>query len=573
MQPRDGLKRACAILLSAATAWAVSSCAALPSNTDPHVVRSYEPRDATEPVASPRPGSEPDLLLRDFFSASALRTTNFEAARGFLTSAAAEVWQPSETTIVVDRLNLNTLSGGSGERRSFSVQGDVIGELQPSGIFLPNRALYDATMELEQVNGEWRISSLPNGVIIERAELRNNYQPYNVYFLDAANSQLVADRRWVYGDRESLAGELLSMLVSGPATRLRPAVRYNLPAGAAYVGFEGGEYRFTGFSSMGEDDRLQFAAQVVWTLNNAGMTGPVTITADGDPLVSWVDEFTTADFANLDPLQGQTAGAPTYSLANGGLFEVSGGQAQAVSGAVGKADNIASADIARGGSVALVVGSEGDQRFELGSLEAEPSEVTRADNFTRPTFESDGAAAWVVADGRRVIRAVRSPATGEVSTSDITFDMPDGIDGTVSVLRLSRTGARVVMVIDGRLFTGVVQQGSSGQRSIVNVLEYAPDLGGTVIAADWNPDGSLLVGTNSAVAPVLRVEQDGSFTTTLSSGNLAAPVVAVASTSETYYVTDANAALQRPVSGAPDDPNWREVAGLQGVRSLLIVAR
>lgn len=113
---------------------------------------------------------------------------------------------------------------------------------------------------------------------------------------------------------------------------------------------------------------------------------------------------------------------------------------------------------------------------------------------------------------------------------------------------------------------------SPGERAIVNVMEYATELGGSVVAADWQPDGSLIVGTSSSISPVLRVEQDGSSATTLSVGNISAPVVAVAASPNMLYVTDANAILQLPNAGE-DNPLWREVPGLQGVRAIPIVAR
>ena len=564
--------RAAALVIAAVTS-AASSCATLPSNTEPHVLRSYEPQSAVAPVIAPKPGSDPDLLLRDFFAASAVPTANYEAARTFLTSQARDAWQPTDTTLVVDRLNINTVAGGTGGRRSFSVQGDIIGEIQAGGVFRPNRALYDATMELEQVDGEWRVSSLPSGVVIERTEMRNKYQPYNLYFFDSTASELVADRRWIYSERDSLGGDLLSMLIDGPSERLRPALLFDLPAEAAYVGYENGAYNFTGFGAVNEEKRMRFAAQVVWVLSNAGTTGPISIRTDGDPLIAGIDSFTTDDFVDVSPLTDVVGETSTYSLANGALSRLSGGEAQPVDDALGRGGDIASADVTNTGNYAVVLGREGSQRYQVGSLGGAAREVMRGQNFTRPTFEADRTTAWVVVDGRRVVRTVRSAATGDMVSGEISVNLPEGVDGNISVLRLSRTGARVVMVIDGHLYTGIVERSGTGQRSIVNVIEYASDLGGSVVAADWNPDGSLLVGTSTPGSPVVRVEQDGSSTTTLSSGNLTAPVVAVASSSTMYYVTDANGTLQLPATGAPENPNWREVPGLQGVRSLPIVAR
>ncbi|WP_342319168.1 LpqB family beta-propeller domain-containing protein [Corynebacterium mayonis] len=547
-----------------------ASCATLPSNTEPHVIRSFQPQETPAPVIAPKPGAEPDLLLRDFFAASAVPTSNYEAARSFLTEQARAAWQPTDTAMIVDRLSINTVAGGTGVKRSFSVQGNVIGELRSGGVFTPNRALYDSKVELEQVDGEWRISSLPNGIVMERTEMRNKYQPHNLYFFNVQGDDLVSDRRWVYNERSSLDSQLLTMLLDGPSERIKPAVRFDIPGDAAFVGFKDGAYNFSGFGSVDEEERLRFAAEVVWMLSSAGTSGPITIKADGDPLIAGIDSVSTDDFVDVSPVSDPLGEEETYALSNGNLLLVSGGEAKPVAGRLGASADIASADIGSNATYAVVRGKEGEQRFAIGVIGGFNHEVARGKNFTRPSFEADPSAVWVVADGERIVRTVRSAATGEVVSSEVDAELPEGTEGSISVLRLSRTGARAALVVDGRLYTGVVDQDDAGKRSIVNILEYASDLGGSIISAEWGPDGSLVVGTSNASSPIVRVEQDGSSTTTLPSGNLTAPVVAVAASSNMYYATDANGTLQLPVSGASESPNWREVPGLQGVRSLPI---
>lgn len=121
------------------------------------------------------------------------------------------------------------------------------------------------------------------------------------------------------------------------------------------------------------------------------------------------------------------------------------------------------------------------------------------------------------------------------------------------------------------MYTGVVQHTTTGERKIVNVHEMATEIGGTALSLDWQPDGSLLVGTSAADTPVWRVEQDGSAVSSLPSGNVTAPVVAVAASGSTLYITDAHATLQLPASGS-ETSFWREVPGLQGQRSVPAVA-
>ncbi len=548
----------------------LTSCASLPTDSAPQVIRKFDaPTQAISDI-TPAPDSDPDLLLRDFFAASAVPASNYEGARSFLTEQARQAWDPNASTIVVDRISMNTLADG-GATQSFNVQGNVIGELRPGGAFVPARQGYEATMEVERVDGQWRISSLPAGSVIERTELRNRYQPYNLYFYDRSGEELVPDRRWVYAGRDSLETALITLLLHGPSERVRSALKFDLPAEAAYTGIEDGAYTFTGLSTLGEEERLRFASQLVWTLAGAGINGPIAIEADGDPLVPGVESFNRDDFAASSPLVESVGDSSFYTLANGRLFSVADETAQPMDGRVAEQGNIVAADVSNSGNYAIVTGAEGDQTFRAGAFDQGAKEVLQADTFTRPTFESNDSGIWVVADGRRVTRSVRS-ASGDFTTSEVPVDLPEGVDGSISVLRLSSTGVRVVMVIEGTVYTGIVEQYGNGERKVVNVLEYAPDLAGSVISADWQPDGSIVVGTSNPGSPVVRVEQDGSGTTGKPIGNITAPVVAVASGVGMVYATDANAILQMP-AGANDVSNWREVPGLQGVRSVPIVAR
>ena len=106
---------------------------------------------------------------------------------------------------------------------------------------------------------------------------------------------------------------------------------------------------------------------------------------------------------------------------------------------------------------------------------------------------------------------------------------------------------------------------------IVNAREVGPEVSGSALSLDWNADGSLIVGTSSSQSPVWRIEQDGSSASTMPTGNITAPVVAVATSPTKIFITDSHAMLELP-STVMDETNWREVSGLQGRRSSPIVS-
>ena len=547
-------------------------CSTLPRNTDPQVIGSFEAHSGDEsPFLGPEPGQEPDLLLRDFFTATAIPSSDYEAARSFMDPAISESWDPTESILVVDSIDLNTVHVDSGEIE-YSVRGNIIGSLNSGGAYSPENAGYESRMTLQQIDGEWRITDLPSGAVIERNELRNRYQPQSLYFYEQSGKALISDRRWLYSGQDSMDTELVTLLIEGPNVDLQPATSSIIPEGATFVGVEDGEYRFSGMTAMSQDDRTKFAAQLVWTLSNAGMGQEFRATADGSPLVEGLDVMSTDEFAEFNPQESQNSVSSLFALYEGSILGVEGSQVQPMAGSAGTVGDIQSADVSAGGIVAAVRKKSSEEfEFAMGETTGELATALSARTLARPTFELNGQAAWTVEDGERIVRVVRSTATGQITDAEVDSSEVEGINGEISVIRLSSTGARIAMIIGGNVYTGVVTRATNGKHRIVNVHEVAPELSGSALSLDWHADGSLLVGTSSSNSPVWRIEQDGSASSTLPSGNIAAPVVAVAASPSTLYITDSHAMLEMPAVGSGSS-YWREVPGLQGKRSSPIIA-
>ncbi len=556
---------------SAATTLGLAGCATLPSNTAPQALRRFEDGSEEPTVTGPEPGREPDLLIRDFYSASAIPVSDYAAARAYLAPDTADEWDPSDSTLIVDRLDVTTQAGSTDEEITFRVVGSVIGSLQEGGAYMPENSVYEASVRMELLRGEWRISSLPNGVVMERTELRNQYEPHNLYFFDPTHRVLVPDRRWLFAGEDQLDSALLSLLLAGPAEYLRPGVDPALSPRMSFAGKSEGVYRFSGMAGLDEKERNLLGAQLTWTLTGANIPAPYRFVADGAPLVASLEEVVSDDFAEFNPRSTLSAGAPLYALTGGRLYEVASSQMQPLAGGLGELENVESAAITVERTAAAVQRAGDESVLHITTGGGGSMEILEAGTITRPTFEYDANAAWVVVDGRDVVRVVRATASAEVTQSDVNSSELDALDGDISVLSLSRTGVRVAMIIDGRVFLGVVSRPPSGPKEIVSVIEIAGDLGGSALSVAWQPDGSLLVGTATPETPVWRVEQDGSAVFALPSANITAPVVSVAANSTTMFATDARAALQLP-SGGGDNAIWREVPGLQGVRAAVIVA-
>lgn len=573
IRPRS---RTCILLATMLTGGlVVSSCSTLPRDTSPQVIRTFAPVEDEQPATSPEPGQEPDLLLRDFFSASAVPAGDYKTARQFMTEKTAAKWDPQGPIIIVDSIDITTAPEEEvkPDTRSYQVRGTVIGTLQTGGSYVPERASYESTIDLVREDDQWRIADLPEGVVIERNELRNQYQPTSLFFLAESGKALVSDRRWIFSGQNQLDAELITLLMEGPSKDLEPATRTAASSDATFAGIEDGTYQFTGMSQMSKEDRLNFGAQLTWTLAGAGIPAPYKVMVDGAPLAEGLAELEPDDFADLNPRVSNDTIQPLYALAEGNLMRVNSDNAEPLPGRLGSAGDIQSADISDEGNVAAVRRAPGDKyRLGIGEIGGAQAEAMTAKTISRPTFEMGGQAAWVVVDGEKVVRVVRSSTTGEAVETrvDLTDLEHAHIEGDISIIRLSPTDSRVAMIIDGGVYIGVVDRRSSSEIRVVNVRGIAPEIGGAALTLDWQPDGSLAVGTSSPETPVWRVEQDGSSASALSSGNVTAPVVTLASSPSTLFITDQHAMLQ--LHKDAEATFWREVPGMQGVRSAPIVA-
>lgn len=560
-----------ATAVMAATAL-LASCATLPRNSSPQALRPFDAASEVPLELGPTPDREADLLLRDFYTASAHPPGGYSAARSYLTPEADQEWQPGEGLLIVDRLNITAIAGDDASERAFRVRGRLIGQLDGDGAYRPGNATYDATIAMTQVNGQWRISSLPEEIVIEQADLLNLYEPHDLYFYNQLGRTLIPDRRWVYASERSLDTVLISMFMDGPSEKIAPAVAPVAAGDPQFLGREEGVYRFAGFQELDPQERLRFGAQLTWTLAYAGIAQPYRVLLDGAPVAEGYEELTPEDFADLNPTVTTSDSAPLYAVSDGQVLTVASSEAAPVEGELGSMGEIASADITVEGA-AIAVRREGEERALLaGEVDGEVREILRADSITRPSFERLGDSAWAVTDGQDIVRVTRAGASGQFVEAAVDPAGLAGIEGTISELQLSPTGARVAMIIDGGLYVGVVTAPDAGSRAIVNVDQVAAELGGSALAVDWNPDGSLLVGTASPEAPIWRVELDGSAVTRLPSSNISAPVVAVAASSTTLYATDELTIRQLPISGTASGSDWRDVPGLRGIRSAPIVA-
>lgn len=588
---RARVRVAGAALLSA-FALLATSCANLPDSSAPQAIGTVERAPASTSVEAPAPGREPDLLLRDFVKASTDPANRHLAARQYLTKDASGRWDDAASATIVDKIDL-ILESRSADRAVYTIRANRVGQLEPGGLYQAQEGTYEAKFSWVKIDGEWRIDDLPNGVIMDRPQFLNSYQRKSLFFLDPTSTTVVPDPRWIAASQDQMVTQLIGLLIDGPKPSLAGAVRNELGSGVSVlgpitkaegqpsqvgVGLGGVRIDFQGLSRMNTQSRELLAAQVVWTLASADISGPYVLLADGQPLDErYANGWTTADVASLNPLATTSASVGLHALRGGGLVRVDDAAVTPVPGYFGASDNLRSAAISRDGTLTAAVAEtrrpapEPQTALVVGTYDGNVATALEAQTITRPTWALDGATVWAVVNDSTIVRVVRETGTGKLTTINVESGAISALGGPITELRLSRDGVRAALIVDGKVYVATVSRLPDGEFSLTNPRAIAHGLGTRALSLDWSTADTVVVVRDGSDVPVVQLAVDGSRMDSLPSRNLTSPVVAVDATSTTEFVADSRAVFQLNNNDPAGDRYWREVPGLTGARAVPVL--
>lgn len=164
----------------------LAGCATVPGSSDVTVLRRVG--DAAEPTAPPGPvrGAGPLETVRGWVLASGATPERHQAARAFLTSAAAGTWDDGAApTVVSDQVATvfadRPVAAGQSTVR---LRATALGTVTPEGAYVARPGPVEFDLELVEQNGQWRIASLPAGTIVRRSDLTANTRPVRTWFVD-----------------------------------------------------------------------------------------------------------------------------------------------------------------------------------------------------------------------------------------------------------------------------------------------------------------------------------------------------------------------------------------------------
>nr|WP_254623020.1 MtrAB system accessory lipoprotein LpqB [Rhodococcus sp. W8901] len=569
-----------------------AGCANLPDSSTPQAIGTIERAPVSTSVEAPAPGREPDLLLRDFVKASTDPANRHLAARQYLTKDMSARWDDAASATIVDKIDL-ILESRTADRAVYTIRANRVGQLEPGGLYQAQEGTFEAKFSWAKVDGEWRIDDLPNGVIMDRPQFLNSYQRKSLYFLDPTAQTVVPDPRWIAASPDQMVTQLIGLLIDGPKPSLAGAVRNELGSGVSVlgtitkadgrasqvgVGLGGVSVDFQGLGRMNTQSRELLAAQVVWTLANADISGPYVLLADGQPLDERYPEgWTTADVASLNPLATTSATVGLHALRGGGLASVNDGVVAPVPGYFGASDNLRSIALSRDGTLTAAVAEtrrpapEPQTALVVGTYDGNVATALEAQSITRPSWAFDGSTVWAAVNGSTVVRVVRETGTGKLTTMNVETGAINAIGGPITELRLSRDGVRAALIVDGKVYVATVMQQPDGEFSLTNPRAIAHGLGSPAVSLDWSTGDTVVVARSGSDVPVVQLAVDGSRMDSLPSRNLTSPVVAVDASSTTEFVADSRAVFQLNNNDPAGDRYWREVPGLTGTNAVPVL--
>ncbi|HEY0640583.1 MAG TPA: LpqB family beta-propeller domain-containing protein [Pseudonocardiaceae bacterium] len=548
---RSGARRRGPVLLAALAALVTGAagCAAIPETSQ--VIPIGAPVSATADASAPGPieDADPLTVVRDFISTADLPANGHAAARAYLTDEAARSWDDEAPVTVIDSgfgtgYSINT-GAAADEYVQVRLRAQKVGTLGPDGAFSSNRDTITPTMDLVRVNGQWRISQLPAGLLITLIDFRSSYRSIGVSFLDQARATLVVDRRWMPTKPEAnWYGRTIDMLLAGPSEAAVGLV--NLLEGAVVhtnvVPGESGALTvdLTGLPDLSEEDRRRAGAQIVNSLREV-WNERVRIVVDGATLLPNKNDWSVPDALPYQPPDTVKPDLPALAVAGGRLVRVEGDD-RAVAGPAGDGSLVvrSAAQSLNGELLALVTEEAGLPRLYVGPP-ASPQPVTlQASRMTRPTWRAGPTAeVWTVLDNKVGVGVLRTQG-GELRQYGIDLNELS-VKGRITELRLSRDGVRAAAVVDGALYMAVVV-GSGSDTRVVNPRLLVGPAAPQIADVDWKgPQRVVVAGTSRDTPYVYDVSIDGLEWNDYGNTNLAGPVtgIAAAASGRRVYVSDA----------------------------------
>ncbi|HYN57227.1 MAG TPA: LpqB family beta-propeller domain-containing protein [Motilibacterales bacterium] len=474
---RPARSRAVLSAMVAAGCLALAACTAVPTSGPIEQGPVVDAGDSTQFIrviaAPPSVGASPTEIVRGFLEANASLESDHAIARRYLTPAASGIWDPNASTTVYQQSSLMLSEGSGGEITaglSINNRLDSAGSLDPVDPAAKEEIDFDLEQVVDGASGgpQWRIVDPPPGILISDTDLRRAYRQYQVHHPSARADVLVPDGRMLPVVGPSLPTALAERVLAGPADWLAPGVRTGAPPGtelalgAVPVSNGVAEVELTDQALAATDvQRQDLAAQLTWTLTQLpGVTG-VRLLVGGDrydvpgaPEV--MDRAVWQERSPDSVTTGATADGrfPYYVLEGTEVVRVSDESRTAVAIGVPGAGTLIDLGVSLDQRTASAVEPDRRALWILPLDRGVSEQRVRGTRIGGASFDTDGRA-WFTDDGE-----VKSLSPNGLPQAVAV--QPEFGDAPITAVHLARDGTRVVLVVDGILYLGVIQPSTTG---------------------------------------------------------------------------------------------------------------
>ncbi|MEU6195113.1 LpqB family beta-propeller domain-containing protein [Streptomyces sp. NPDC047061] len=550
---REGSARrgpARAVAYAACGAVLLAGCASMPDSGDLRDVESTPRQDTQVRVFAipPQQDASSTEIVQGFLEALTSDDPNYDTARKYLTQAAAKTWQPElQATVLANGPSIQSdprpaTREGTGSI-TYTLQGSRVATVDEEQAYAPAGGAYRRAVHLtkDAKSGQWRIDSLPQGVVMGKSDFQRNYTSVDKYYFASDTSAeetgqpvAVADPVFVRSSVDPTT-QLVRSLLNGPTTWLGPVVRSSFPTGTTLK---------KGVSGLAPDDQnrvtvplnvkasrigsalcSEMATQLLFTLRN------LTPTVESVALQSVSgSHMCDADEEEAEATAWRaSAKHPEYLYFLDGKHRLvrmttggTGTSAVAVPGPFGAGTKpLRSVAVARDERTAAGVSSDGRSMYvtslasagSLGDAVLTSHGATEDDRLTAPSWDARGDL-WV---------ADRNPAKPQLYMlaqgvgQPLAVQIPE-LNGRIEDVRVAADGVRIALVVekDGKqsLLVGRIERTKSDDQQEVSVLELRSATPGSeeVTAMSWAGDSRLVVvgREQGGVQQTRYVQVDGS---------------------------------------------------------------
>ncbi len=462
----------------------IAGCSGIPRSGEVHQGQpvSQEGPNAIEFLpASPFDGATQEQILRGFLDAASSPQDDFAIARQYLGSAFKTSWDASASVNV----DLGIRSIASTGANSSTLKTETSATVDARGQYSEIKPGVPITLTYEFINegGQWRLSSAPDGVVIDRFTFDQIFATHALYFYDPTFTHLVPDLRW-FPSGSSTPTRIMKALLLGPAAWLAEggAVVTAFPKGAALVAdavpivSRVASVDLTPQVLEAPAGGLQhMLAQAAASLNSVDTVSDVQLLVDGN-----VQQIATAPNPNPD-LTARVDGRPLV-MADGTFGFLNETAVEPVAGLSPLLESLNPSAVTVDSTLSLAAA-----RTEAGvALVRSTSGVTILDsrpNLISPVLDSSNYIWTVPADAPSQVIAYSTDG----QATPLTTPWPTAT--RIVALNISRDGSRVVALLEDsgrtRFVAANIQRGDRNRPTVIGTpIELAVDAG-TPLDAAW----------------------------------------------------------------------------------------